>query len=200
MAPPGSHSSGPLRAGIRPRRPHGAAKSQVPPRAISFWWLWPVATGAAAAMMTAVAEQQLHRGVPTMVGAIGGLIIGGVEAAPMTRRSRGHHLGWRRLIWLALATMVCLALALSALVLEPRLCHRRHLGRGHNRRLLHLSTMRERPEWCLMLSRVEWVKRTVTGTTSCRTPPQVPIRGHRRYSRYRTFDRPAGRIRIGHLQ
>jgi MFS family permease len=68
-------------------------------------------------MMTAVAEQQLQRGVPTMVGAIGGLIIGGVEAALMTRRSRGHHLGWRRLIWLALATMVCLALAPSALVL-----------------------------------------------------------------------------------
>jgi hypothetical protein len=52
-----------------------------------------------------------------MVGAIGGLIISGVEAALMTRRSRGHHLGWRRLIWLALATMVCLALALSAIML-----------------------------------------------------------------------------------
>jgi hypothetical protein len=66
-------------------------------------------------MMTAVAEQQLQRGVPTMVGAIGGLIIGGVEAALMTRRSRGRHLGWRRLIWLALATMV--SLAVSAIVL-----------------------------------------------------------------------------------
>jgi hypothetical protein len=52
-------------------------------------------------MMTAVAEQQLQRGVPTMVGAIGGLIIGGVEAALITRRSRGRPLGWRRLIWLA---------------------------------------------------------------------------------------------------
>jgi hypothetical protein len=117
MAPPGSHSSGPRRAAMRPRRPHGAAKNEVPPHAISFWWLWPVATGTAAAMMTAVAEHQLQRGVPTMVGAIGGLIIGGVKAALMTHRGRGHHLGWRRLIWLALATMVCLALALSATVL-----------------------------------------------------------------------------------
>jgi hypothetical protein len=81
MAPPGSHSSDPLRAGIRPRRPHSAARSQVPPHPISFWLLWPVATGPAAAMMTAVAEHQLQRGLPTMVGAIGGLIIGGVEAA-----------------------------------------------------------------------------------------------------------------------
>jgi hypothetical protein len=40
-----------------------------------------------------------------------------VEAALMTRRSRGRHLGWRRLIWPALATMVCLALVLSAIVL-----------------------------------------------------------------------------------
>jgi hypothetical protein len=68
-------------------------------------------------MMTAVAEQQLQRGVPVIVGAIGGLIVGGVEAALMTRRSRGPHLGWRRLIWLALATLVCLALGLSAIVL-----------------------------------------------------------------------------------
>jgi hypothetical protein len=93
--------------------------------------LWPIATGTAAAMMTAVAEQQLQRGVPTMVGAIGGLIIGGVEAALMTRRSRGHHLGWRRLIWLALATMVCLALALSAIVLPaPGLAIAATLGAG----------------------------------------------------------------------
>jgi hypothetical protein len=89
MAPPGSHPSNPLRAGMRPCRPRGASKNEVPSLAISFWWLWPVATGAAAARMTAVAEQQLQRGVPTMVGAIGGLIIGGVEAALMTRRSRG---------------------------------------------------------------------------------------------------------------
>jgi hypothetical protein len=74
---------------MRPRRPRGASKSEVPSLAISFWWLWPVATGAAAAMMTAVVEQQLQRGVPTMVGVIGGLIIGGVEAALMIRRSRG---------------------------------------------------------------------------------------------------------------
>jgi drug/metabolite transporter (DMT)-like permease len=135
MAPPGSHPSGPLRAGIRPRLPHCAAKSEVPPQAISFWWLWPVATGTAAAMMRALAEQQLQRGVPTMLGAIGGLIIGGVEAALITRRSRGRHPGWRRLIWLALATMVCLALApVSDCAGRPRLCHR----------LLHLSTMGER--------------------------------------------------------
>jgi hypothetical protein len=44
--------------------------------------------GAAPAMMTAVAEQQLQGGVPPMVGAIGGLIIGGLEAALMTRRPR----------------------------------------------------------------------------------------------------------------
>ena len=117
MAPPGSHPYGPKWAGIRLRRPRGAAKNEVRPHAISFWWLWPVATGAAAAMMTAVAEQQLQRGVPIMVGAIGGLIIGGVEAALIIRRSRGRPLGWRRLIWLVLATMVCLALAVSAIVL-----------------------------------------------------------------------------------
>jgi uncharacterized membrane protein YhaH (DUF805 family) len=118
MAPPDSpHPSGPLGPGMRPRRPRGAPNSEERSHARSFWWLWPVATGAAAAMMTAVAEQQLQRGVPVMLGAIGGLIIGGVEAALMTRRRRGLHLGWRRLIWLALATLVCLGLAVSAIVL-----------------------------------------------------------------------------------
>jgi hypothetical protein len=117
MAAPGSDPSIPPWAGMRSRRPRGTAKSEVPSSALGFWWLWPVATGAAAAIMTAVAEQQLQRGVPTTVGAIGGLIIGGVEAALMTRRSGRPHLGWRRMIWLALATMVFLALTLSAIVL-----------------------------------------------------------------------------------
>jgi hypothetical protein len=45
-----------------------AARSRPVDPGLGLRWLWPVATGAAAAIMTAVYEQQLQRGVPTTRG------------------------------------------------------------------------------------------------------------------------------------
>jgi hypothetical protein len=125
-----------------------------------------------------------------MVGTIGGLIIGGVEAALMTRRSRGRHLGWRRLIWPALATMVCLALVLSAIVLAaPAFAIAAILAAGTIGACFAYQPWGE-SERCLMMSRVEWVKRTVKWING-RTPPKYSAQERHRRCSHRTLGRRA---------
>ena len=114
-----------------------------------------------------------------MVGAIGSLIIGRVEAALMTRRSRGPS----RLASLDLACaapMVCLALALSAIVLAaPGFAITATLGAGTIGAYFAINYGGE-AEGSLMLSRVEWVTQTVTWTNRVHSTPSTQRRrGHR---------------------
>jgi MFS family permease len=126
-----------------------------------------------------------------MVGTIGGLIIGGVEAALMTRRSRGRHLGWRRLIWLALATMVCLAFACQRLCWPPRALPSPPSWPRAQSAPASPINHRGVAERCLMLSRVEWVKRTVTWINGRTLPKYSAQERARRCSRHWTLGRRA---------
>ena len=84
----------------------------------TFWWLWSLAATAVGATTTAWAEQQFQRGVPVILGALGGFILGAIEASLINRRLRIRiGLEAPRLILAGAGTVCCLAFAVSGILL-----------------------------------------------------------------------------------
>lgn len=101
---------------------HGRA-GRVSGHGRSFWWLWSFATAVAGAIITAWAEQQFQRGVPVILGALGGFIIGAVEASLINKRF-GSRTGREtpRLIFAGIGTVFSLALGVTAAFLPSIEC------------------------------------------------------------------------------
>jgi hypothetical protein len=89
-----------------------------------FWWLWSLALAAAGAGITVWAEQWFQRGVPMLVGVLGGFIVGAIEASVIQRRLGKHAVmaSAPQLIWAGAGTVLSLALLLSAAILPSIGC------------------------------------------------------------------------------
>ena len=89
-----------------------------------FWWLWSLSLAAAGAGITVRAEQWFQRGVPMLVGVLGGFIVGAIEASVIQRRlgKRTVLPSASHLIWAGAGTVLSLALLLSAAMLPSIGC------------------------------------------------------------------------------
>jgi hypothetical protein len=89
-----------------------------------FWWLWSLTLAAAGAVITVWAEQWFQRGVPMLVGVLGGFIVGAIEASIIQRRlgKRTVIASAPHLILAGAGTVLSLALALSAAMLPSIEC------------------------------------------------------------------------------
>jgi drug/metabolite transporter (DMT)-like permease len=123
MTQPASRDSLPRPESRSPSDAHHPGADRVSGHGRSFWWLSSLAIAAAGAIITAWSEQQFQRGVPVILGALGGFIIGAVEASLINKRfGSGTGRETPRLIFAGIGTVFSLALGVSAAFLPSIEC------------------------------------------------------------------------------